>query len=306
DPAADLQRRDNRFTEEIDRTVEMDKDGRFEIENLSGDITVTTWNRSEARIKATKIARASDEDEAADALEQVRVEIDDRSGDVYVNTDYPDNRGRRWGDDNLQVSVIYEITIPAESYLRAKSVSGNLEVSDVMGEVDVRSVSGTVLLADINARTRGSSVSGNVEAKNLNGESDLQSVSGNVTATSTTGDMEASSTSGRVELRDVTAERLYAKSVSGTIRFEGPIKRDGRYEIDSMSGGIRMTIPEESAFDLRANTFSGSIDSDLPITIRGTTSSRQGRNKRLDGSVNGGGASVELSTFSGSIDIRTR
>lgn len=306
DDEAEPQRGDNQFTEEIDRTVKMDKDGKFEIENISGDITVTTWNQSEARIKATKIARAYDKDEAAEALEQVQVEIDARSGDVYVHTDYPDNRGRRWGDNNFQVSVIYEITIPAQSSLRAKSVSGNLQVSDINGEVDVRSVSGTVLLSDISSRTRASSVSGNVEARNLNGESDLQSVSGNVQATLAVGDMEASSTSGRVELRDVTAERLFAKSVSGTIRFEGPIMKSGRYEIESMSGGIRMTIPEESGFDLRANTFSGSINSDLPITIQGNRSSRQGRNKRLDGTVNGGGANIELSTFSGSIDIRTR
>ena len=47
------------------------------------------------------------------------------------------------------------------------------------------------------------------------------------------------------------------------------------------------------------HTSSGSIHSDLPITVQGTFGRRE-----LKGAVRGGGPEVEVSTGSGDVDIR--
>lgn len=293
------------FTEEIERVIPMDMNGRFSVRNISGEIIITSWNQSEARIRAQKVVHAHDGTEAKEAFEEVTVEIEEHGGHVDVYTKYPDRREGWWGN-RPHVSVHYEITVPRQAAVRANSVSGKVEVTAIQREVEAKSVSGHVRVEDIGSRVRAESVSGRVEASNLRGDADLQSVSGSIEVRAVTGDIEANTTSGRIELVGVTARRLSARTVSGTVSFEGGIMAQGRYHIESMSGNLRLMLPSDAAFNLRAETSSGSIDSDLPVTLQGAVSSRKGRQKSLNGVVNGGGAEVELSAFSGSIQIRTR
>jgi hypothetical protein len=60
-----------------------------------------------------------------------------------------------------------------------------------------------------------------------------------------------------------------------------------------------MFLPADSAFDFEAGTFSGSIESDFEIKMSGKISE-----KEMRGVVNGGGASVKLSSFSGDIKLK--
>ncbi|MEW5900547.1 MAG: hypothetical protein AB1715_03690 [Acidobacteriota bacterium] len=54
-----------------------------------------------------------------------------------------------------------------------------------------------------------------------------------------------------------------------------------------------------SAFDLEAETFSGGIETDFEIKLIGRISP-----KEMSGVVNGGGAAVKLSSFSGDIRLK--
>jgi DUF4097 and DUF4098 domain-containing protein YvlB len=62
---------------------------------------------------------------------------------------------------------------------------------------------------------------------------------------------------------------------------------------------VRLALSSGEGFDLNVHTGSGSIHSELPITVQGTF----GRHE-LKGSVRGGGPEVEVSTGSGDIEIR--
>ena len=65
------------------------------------------------------------------------------------------------------------------------------------------------------------------------------------------------------------------------------------------NGGIEISLPGHVAADLKARTTNGSIETDLPVTIKGSFAKN-----RLSGSINGGGATIELQTTNGSIRIR--
>ena len=116
------------------------------------------------------------------------------------------------------------------------------------------------------------------------------------------GSVDAETTSGGIKLLDISeASVVKAKALSGSVIYEGKIKPDGRYSLKTHSGRVEMRIPSDSAFDLEAKVFSGSIHSDFDITISGKISKRE-----IRGSVNGGGAAVELSAFSGGVHIKKR
>ena len=65
------------------------------------------------------------------------------------------------------------------------------------------------------------------------------------------------------------------------------------------SGGVRLKLASDAAFDLDAHTSSGSISVNQPVTVQGTI----GR-KELHGKVRGGGVPVEVETGSGNIEIQ--
>ena len=70
-------------------------------------------------------------------------------------------------------------------------------------------------------------------------------------------------------------------------------------DVKTFSGDIRLRLPQSARGNIDFDSFSGSFESDLPVTM--TSSSR--RNFR--GSLNGGGAGdFRLKTFSGDVEIR--
>ena len=49
--------------------------------------------------------------------------------------------------------------------------------------------------------------------------------------------------------------------------YNGDISSSGRYSLEAHSGKVEMTIPSNSAFDLSASTFSGSIKTDFKVAF---------------------------------------
>jgi hypothetical protein len=298
-------------TERISRKVRIGRDGRVSIANISGDIVVTGGGGDEVSIEAVK-RTSGDRSELAD----VEVVIEERAGRVDIRAEHDrvrSNRGRR-GDS---ASVDFTVTIPATASLDMHSVSGSLKVTGVRGSVRAETVSGNVTTTDTPNLEHAKSVSGDVSLTGAAADGDLTagSVSGSITAKGLKArGLDLGSVSGDVLLTDVTCERLTIKSVSGSVEYAGTIVRNGRYEINSHSGNVRLTLANPPGFELNANSFSGSVRSDLPLTIGGSSSSSRDSGRRRDGSnahniratFGDGSATLSIRTFSGEIVIARR
>jgi len=261
-------------TERFSRKVRVGRDGRVSISNISGDITVTAGSGDEASIEAVKKTRGD-----RDELGRVQIVVEDHAGHVDVHTDHT---GR-----NDRVSVDYTVTVPPGASLELASVSGSIKVSGVKGSVRATSVSGSVTTTDTPKLESAKSTSGNISIGGISGDGDLNagSVSGNVTVRGVKArGVELGSVSGDVVVSDAACDRFSAKSVSGSLEYAGAVSKGGVYEMNSHSGAIRLTLSNPAGFYLNANSFSGSIRTDLPITIggdtnRGDSSRRRGINQ---------------------------
>ena len=167
---------------------------------------------------------------------------------------------------NTKGGVDFEINFPADGNLDIESVSGNIEVEGVSGKLELRSVSG---------RVKGTDLAGDLE---------MRSVSGNVVMTG------------------VNAEHLDAKSISGDVRFsEGSFGGNGSYRFSSTSGDIQLEYDADDAFTLSGKTVSGGIrpgNTGLRVS-----KAKYGPSSSIQGDVNGGGATVKVSSVSGSIKM---
>lgn len=121
--------------QKVSRKFPAGKNVRIELKNLSGTITVETWAREEIRITAT--------------MEAPAVQFNPRQTEGGLVIDIVgDNRGR--GDVG---DVNFKIQVPARSSVDLETRSGQINVSNIQGEL-VRAhvwTSGDITLSGINA-----------------------------------------------------------------------------------------------------------------------------------------------------------
>jgi len=297
--AAGVVRAADKFEEKFEKTVPLPKDGKVDISNISGQIKVTSWSQGDVKIEAVKYSDASSEAKAKENAAKVMIEVVTEGNVVRIETKYPKGGGV-FGGESVNVSVEYKLTIPTEAALRAKNISGNIDVQGLGGHADLEVVSGDITLGNAGKGAECNSVSGDVTVTSVIGDVFVKSVSGDVRAREIKGSIDAESVSGELELTEVSeANAVRAKALSGGVIYRGSINKAGTYTIKSHSGDVEMLIPAASAFDFEASTFSGDIQSDFEITMSGRVSE-----KELRGVVNGGGATVKLSSFSGDIRLK--
>ena len=298
--------------DKVSQTVKVGDGAALDLSHLAGDIRVTAGSNSEIRVDATKRVRHRDVAQARRMLEALRVDINNFNNRVEVRTIYP-RRGQFGSGNNISASVDYVISVPAGTTVALKSISGDINVTNIKGEVRAETVSGDVEIIGTPNVALAKTISGDVTARDIGTQTTLvlSTVSGSVIGTGLkVRALEAGSVSGNVRLIGSEIDRLEAKSLSGSIEFNAPLTKGGRYEFTSHSGDVRIVLAGNTGFELDADTFSGSVRSDMPVTLRtmGRTQRNDGKERRLSnrairGSYGDASAYLSVRSHSGSVVI---
>jgi DUF4097 and DUF4098 domain-containing protein YvlB len=284
--------------EKISKSFKVGPSGTIDINNMSGKIVVNPGGPDVIVVDALKRVRGNVAD-PKDQLARTTVEMAERAGRVEVRTQYT---GR-----NLKVSVDYTVTAPAGTTVVARALSGDITVTGIKGEVRADTMSGNVTLTATPAVSLAKTMSGNVTVTGVATQGELRAVSlsGDVVIRSAKArTVDADSTSGNVTLTDVTSDRVTGKTMSGDVSFTGPLAKGGRYQFQSQSGDVQLTLVGTQGFELDASTFSGGVRSDFPLTLpAGQPVGGQATRKSLRGVFGDGGATLLLRAFSGDITI---
>ncbi|MBI4263714.1 MAG: DUF4097 family beta strand repeat protein [Acidobacteria bacterium] len=296
-------------TERVSRTVRLDRTGTLDLSNIVGAIVVTGVGGDEVRIEAVKRTRNPNEASARADLEAVQIEVRELGNRVDVRTEYP--RGRR----NLVVAVEFTVSVPQDASVGVRTVSGDVRVTNVRGELRVDATSGSVQVSSARRLVAVKSVSGDVQVTDAqaDGTVSVTTVSGHqvIRGLKARG-VESQSVSGGLTLTDMDCERTDLRTISGNITYSGPLARAGRYEAQTHSGNISLAVAA-GGFDVEASTFSGDFRSDYALTLGGGQVETGGRGRRpgpsnraIRGRFGDGGALLSLRSFSGNIAITRR
>jgi hypothetical protein len=194
------------------------------------------------------------------------------------------------------VSISYEIVVPAGTEVVSHTGSGSMSIAGVAGPVEAKTGSGSITLTDIGDSVIARSGSGTIRAENIAGGFEAHTGSGNVRLTQVApGDVVVTTGSGSSELHGVVGA-LRVKAGSGRVVIDG--QQEGVWNVDTGSGSVRIRLPEDAAFELDAQSGSGGITVDHPLTIQGKVSK-----KHMRGDVRGGGDLLVVETGSGGIRI---
>ena len=300
-------RRDSRAeeTERTSRTVNIGANGEIDITNIAGDMSVTRGGGTSATIEIIKTARAETSEDARELLSLVPVDIAERGTRVEVKTRYPNEDDlRRRNRRNIHLDVVFNITVPAQTRVSLHSISGSFVVRDVAGPLQLDTISGNIKLSNA-GRSSAKTISGNIEVSDTTIEGILtaSTISGNVAIKKAIArGLTLSTVSGSIGIEDATCERVESQAVSGDVWFSGELEPNGRYELSSHSGSVKVAIGSKTGFQVDASSFSGGIRTDLPLNVDGMRKS----GRSLQGRYGNGSAILDLNSFSGSIIITKR
>jgi DUF4097 and DUF4098 domain-containing protein YvlB len=276
----------------FDRTLTVSGTVSLDVTTGSGDVTVKAGGTDKVVVHGTVRSNNdwfSNAENAVHAIES-NPPIQQNGNSIRVGYDLPE-------DVRRHVSISYEITVPADTTVQAHSGSGSLGVEGVRAEVQAHTGSGEIRVRDVGGRSHVQTGSGGIRAENVAAPFYAHAGSGDIEAELTgSGDVDVETGSGRVHLRGVKGG-LRARSGSGDLSADGTV--GGPWNLHTGSGAITLAVGSGNGFNLAVHTGSGSIHSDLPITVQGSL----GRHE-LKGTVRGGGPDVEVSSGSGDVSIR--
>lgn len=225
---------------EFRQTYAFSPNGRVVIQNLYGDVRITTWERDEVLVQAIKKSKDLRQ------LNDARIVVDSSNDLLSIRTLYAGN------DVERPASVEYRITVPRTANLEnVKLVNGGLSISGLAGSV------------------RASSVNGSIRAERLEGQAELSTINGQLEAefyrVSRTNSISLSSVNGPIKLSipGGSSAQLIAHNLSGGIdsdfgrvwrattghRLRTTLNRGGaQIHLNNVNGGIsiRSTLSHHS------------------------------------------------------------
>jgi DUF4097 and DUF4098 domain-containing protein YvlB len=266
----------------VERKVAADANGEVVISNTAGTIDVRGWDRSEVQVTGTfdgSVERVDVETGSGRTLVKVVYSRGSHRGDADIEVQVPRGSSLEVSGTSADIS-----SRGVQGTQRLRTVSGEVTADIAGNDSEVRSVSGDVTVRGTGkvSGLRVTSVSGNLDVANVGGRIELVSVSGDARVNaSEASDIRGRTTSGGLEIfgkltRDA---RVDVEGVSGdiTLRLSAPGGLSA--EIESFSGGIHGCLAKgvervskygpgvrlnlraaESGARVRAKTLSGDID----------------------------------------------
>lgn len=297
-------------TGNFDRTLQVSGTVDLDVVSGSGNIKVHTGGSNSVHVYATIRARDSWFGlSASEKIKRIQANppIEQQGNTIHIG---------KIDDRELQqnVSIDYDLTVPAQTKVNSQTGSGDQNISDVQLALTARTGSGNITVDDIGADVHIRSGSGDLKITTVKGALDAETGSGNIHARGVAGGVSANAGSGEIEVEQVASGSVRVGTGSGNLKLRGvrgALKAEtgsgditvdgdptGDWRVGAGSGSIDLKLPANASFNIDARTSSGSLKVNRQITMQGTFS----RN-HVQGKVGNGGVLLDLHTGSGDIKV---
>ena len=243
-----------------------------EIENINGDVTVSSWDKDYVDVVAVKRSN-----EGKEALDRVTIEAVN-NGMLTIRTVY----GKKEPESDFFITrLVQKIT---SGFPSGPNVSVNFTVSIPSNTelAGVRTQNGDISVANTN---------GDAQIRSTNGAVKVERFSGIITSETTNGDITVIESPGLVK----------ARTVNGGIEvtFPGLIETDT--DISTVNGSVSMNADPNMNAVIDFRTVNGRISAEGFSVMLNTVSPRQ-----LVGSLGNGGRTIKVQTVNGSIRMNKK
>jgi len=211
----------------IEKTFDLDSNGRIELSNINGDVTISACDCSQVTLTANITASSQE------IRDRISIEIADSASKLKVKTKYKkqDNDTHSWKKNSRNhghSEVVYHLTVPNEAKLSdIDLVNGDLKITGISGHLNDDLVNGSLESDGLTASTKVNMVNGNMKlrfesldnAKNI----ELEAVNGDIEIylpASADATVNAETVSGRISNEfgiEVIKHKYVGSEMSGSI-----------------------------------------------------------------------------------------
>jgi len=299
----------NSLAYQVDQTLQVDPNGRVDIENLPGKLRIEGWDRPEVSVKGT----------LDDKIKDFIFESNGKTTRIEVK----DDRNGLHSDDRLDGDLT--VMLPRGSDVEVECTNTDIQLSGLNNQLEVELINGDISASELKGLTELSTVNGDIKVKKLAGEVELATINGEIEAIESEVDKARYSTiNGEIDLQ-ATASRLSVDSINGDVLLKALSVQDlelntvnGEIEANvifvgdnpkvvasSVSGDIALILdPEVSArFTVEAHV-GGDIDNRLSDDR--PDKDRFGLREELEFQLGDGDARIDMTTVSGDLILKAR
>lgn len=228
---------------DVNETLDADPNGHVEIFNTAGSVTVEGWLRKSVEVTGT-------------LGNEVEDFIFERDGDeITIKVKSKQHSGGRGYVSELVIRV------PEKSSIDVATISADIDVKSVHGEIEAHAISGDVDLETFAAEVEVESVSGDIDVQGDGKDTvtGLVSVSGDITAEKLSGEVELESVSGDLVLSGGTFDDSDIETVNGDIVFQATLRKGGELHIETVNGTVDVDFIGDVSAEFEIETFNGRI-----------------------------------------------
>ncbi|MFC1731176.1 DUF4097 domain-containing protein [candidate division KSB1 bacterium] len=252
------------------------------IDHRFGDIDVVKGSNSSVKIDGEKRVSAQNKDIEEEFLREMRLIVDESEDRLRITAEYPEQRERRGRRNIRNFAIMYTIEVPENVTLEMENSFGDIELTDLKGDFNVRNTFGTLtadgLEGDVTLRNQ----FGMLDAEDITGTADISNEHGELIIDTVVGPLEADNQHGTVRVIDVT----------GNIDIRGG---HGEMDIKRVTGDA----------DIR-NSFGAITCSDISgiVDIRNNNSKVEVYNADKDVTIQNSFGRIRAVEIGGNLDIK--
>ena len=261
---------------QVEKTIVTSASPQISISNMTGKVIVKGWDRSQVHVNYTS------------SSPQVAVNMEELPPQGPANKVHFTTYIVSHSAAEQNSTVDYTLQVPAGASLEIRNPQGMVQVESVQGDTTVDSLGGDVSVAD------------------AGGHLSVRSVGGNIEVIRPSGRVEAYSINGSLHFVNPRSSRLRGTTTSGDIVYEGDFAPGGDYVLSDYSGNMNIICPPSASFELNAKTVRGKVDNSFPLVSRPSSRAMFPSANSLFGTYSTGEATLELTSFSGTIHIRQK
>ncbi|MET0535513.1 MAG: DUF4097 family beta strand repeat-containing protein [Steroidobacter sp.] len=275
--------------EEVTRKSAADPNGQVDVVNVAGSVEVIGWDRAEIQVDADLGSNVE------------RLEFKTEGARTLVKVVLP-RMGGSSGSSDLVVKI------PRDSSLNVNTVSADQQVKGIRGSPRLQAVSGGIEThfgaGDLEVKT----VSGSINARGTDGKG-----GGSVRATTVSGDVQIDKAGPEIDLNTVSGDmnvrvdrldRARIKTTNGNLEMTAALNKDARIDAEAINGDLRFTLRGAIDAEFDIETFNGDIDN--CFGPKASRSREYGPGNELRFTEGKGDARVRIKTMNGTVGICQR
>lgn len=267
-----------------EKTFQTSPGKKLTVEGSSGDIIITTWDKSEVFVKIS----CND-----NALEKMQFKMELVDDGILV-------KGERKSTDWFSnIRVKYEVIIPSKYSVYAKTSGGDINIKNVDGKIELNTSGGDIDVQSSVGKLNGKTSGGDVDIKNQNGDIDVKTSGGDITLSGIKGDVNCKTSGGDIEI--ISNDGKINGSTSGgdiTLDYSGPNKG---VELSTSGGDIKILVPSDFGAKAELKTSGGKVSCNL-----NTSNVVEIKSTKFEADLNNGGAPLICKTSGGSISVKKK